>query len=86
MEETDRSDGFNKDDAEEFNEAWRHGGVITGVLEGTHRCPSNQSRVDIHSQISIDGQLLSSIDSEVSTAKCAMPDLVPSRLMAQVPH
>ncbi|KAF2561004.1 hypothetical protein F2Q70_00016228 [Brassica cretica] len=33
MEETERSDGFNKDDTEEFNEAWRQGGVITGVVQ-----------------------------------------------------
>ncbi|KAF8081836.1 hypothetical protein N665_0864s0014 [Sinapis alba] len=27
----ERSDGFNGDDVEEFNEAWRHGKIITGV-------------------------------------------------------
>ncbi|KAG5378815.1 hypothetical protein IGI04_026657 [Brassica rapa subsp. trilocularis] len=31
MEETKRSDGFSRDDTEEFNEVWIHGRVITGM-------------------------------------------------------
>ncbi|KAG2288686.1 hypothetical protein Bca52824_048290 [Brassica carinata] len=31
------SDRFNKGDAEEFNEAWRHGSVITGVVQQTYK-------------------------------------------------
>ena len=31
MEETERIDGFSRDDTEEFNEAWKHG-VITGIV------------------------------------------------------
>ncbi|KAL0740887.1 hypothetical protein Bca4012_082400 [Brassica carinata] len=33
MKETERSDGFSRDDTEEFNEAWRHGEVITGMVD-----------------------------------------------------
>ena len=40
------------------------GGILKQKLVETRICPSNQSRVDIQSQPSIDGQLLSSIDSE----------------------
>ena len=35
MEETERSDGFSRDDTEEFNEAWIHGRVITGMVQKT---------------------------------------------------
>ncbi|WZZ26591.1 hypothetical protein YC2023_009992 [Brassica napus] len=31
MKETKRSDGFSRDDTEEFIEAWIHGRVITGM-------------------------------------------------------
>ena len=35
MEETERSDRFSKDDTEKFNEAWRHRGVITEMVQKT---------------------------------------------------
>ena len=35
MEETERSDGFSRDDTEEFNEACIHGRVITEIVQKT---------------------------------------------------
>ena len=35
LEETERSDGFSRDDTEELNEAWIHGRVITGMVQKT---------------------------------------------------
>ncbi|KAL0899384.1 hypothetical protein Bca101_083345 [Brassica carinata] len=35
MEETEGSDGFRRDDTDEFNEAWIHGRVITGMVQKT---------------------------------------------------
>ena len=34
MEETERNDGFSRD--EEFNKAWIHGRVITGMVQKTY--------------------------------------------------
>ncbi|KAF2573748.1 hypothetical protein F2Q70_00003543 [Brassica cretica] len=36
MEETERNDGFSRDDTEEFNKAWIHGRVITGMVQKTY--------------------------------------------------
>ena len=44
-----------------FEDIWWFWGILKIKLEETRSCPSNQSTVDIHSQTSIDGQLLSSM-------------------------
>ncbi|KAL0696803.1 hypothetical protein Bca4012_063983 [Brassica carinata] len=38
MEEMEISEGSSRDHTEEFNEAWRHGGVITGMFESFFFC------------------------------------------------
>ncbi|KAL0749921.1 hypothetical protein Bca101_031924 [Brassica carinata] len=38
MEVTESSDRLSRDDTEEFNEAWRHGGVITGMFNSFFFC------------------------------------------------
>ena len=52
-----------------FGDIWWFWGILEKKLEETRSCPSNQSKVDIQSQPSIDRQLLSLIDSEVRKAQ-----------------
>ena len=47
-----------------FGDIWWFWDILELKLEENHRCPSNQSKVDIQSQPSIDEQLLLSNDSE----------------------
>ena len=47
-----------------FGDIWWFWSILEIKLEENHSYPSNQSRVDIQSQTSIDIQLLSSFDSE----------------------
>ena len=52
-----------------FGDIWWFWGILEQKLEETRRRPSNQSRLDIQSQPSIDRQLLSSIDSRERKAR-----------------
>ena len=63
------------------------GGILKQKLVETRICPSNQSRVDIQSQPSIDGQLLSSIDSEARKTRLgSQPTYGPSStLFTRIP-
>ena len=52
-----------------FGVIWWFWDILEQKLEETRSCPSNHSRVDIQSQPSNDGQLLSSIDNEARESR-----------------
>ena len=52
-----------------FGDIWWFWDILEQKLEETRSCPSNHSRVDIQSQPSNNGQLLSSIDNEARKSR-----------------